>query len=109
MWKTEEGVKWKLSGAGFKEVQAYSSPVYMPFEDPTEIINYLISTLPFMPMLTKDMTSEEISRSRDLMIQHVKEEYADVKLPGLANYWRGEEVRASEDHVRFEYFFLQDE
>jgi SAM-dependent methyltransferase len=84
MWRTEEGVKGELDGAGFKESQAYSVPIYMPFEDPTEIVDYLMSTMPFMPMVTKDMTTEEISRARDLMIQHVKEEYADGKLPGIA-------------------------
>ena len=43
-------------------------------------------TLPFMPMVTKDMTEEEVSRSRDLMIQHVKELCPTLpgKLPGLA-------------------------
>jgi hypothetical protein len=58
----------------------------MSFEDNTEIVDYLMSALPFMPMLTKDMTGEEIRRSRDLMIQHVKEEYPTLpgKLPGRA-------------------------
>ena len=86
MWKTEDGVKGELEAAGFKDVQAYSASLYIPFEDHMEIVDYLMSTLPFMPMFTKDMTAEEISRSRDLMIQHVKEEYPTLpgKLPGLA-------------------------
>lgn len=85
-WTTEDGVKGVLEEAGFKDVQTYSAPVYMPFEDHTEIVDYLMSTMPFMPMFTKDMTKEEISRSRELMIQHVKEEYPALpgKLPGLA-------------------------
>lgn len=86
IWKSEDGVKGELEAAGFKNVQAYSASIYMPFEDYVEIVDYLMSTLPFMPMLTKDMTAEEISRLRDLMIQQVREEYPTLpgKLPGLA-------------------------
>ena len=56
----------------------------MPFEDPAEIVDHNMATLPFMPTITKDMTAEEISRARDLMIQYVKQEHPDGKLPGLA-------------------------
>lgn len=52
-WTTEDGVKGELDATGFKDVQTYSTPVYMPFEDHAEIVDYLMSSLPFMPMVTK--------------------------------------------------------
>jgi SAM-dependent methyltransferase len=52
-WTTEEGVKGELEATGFKDIQTYPAPTYMPFEDHLEIVDYLMDMLPFMPMVTK--------------------------------------------------------
>lgn len=50
-WTTDEGVRGELEATGFKDIQIYSAPVYMPFDNHVEIVDYLMNMLPFMPMV----------------------------------------------------------
>ena len=63
-WTTEDGVRGELDATGFIDIETYSAPVYMPFEDPVEIVDYLMSTLPFMSMVTKVCDSQSNLQSQ---------------------------------------------
>jgi hypothetical protein len=79
-------VRGELKAAGFKDIEVFSVPTYIPFEDHAGIVDHLIATMPFVPFLTIDMTGEEIGRAEELMIEHLKTEYPTLpgKMPGLA-------------------------
>ena len=85
-WISEEGIKGELKAAGFRDIEISFAPLDMPFEDHSEIVDHPMNTMPFVPFLTKDMTDEDISRARELMIENLKKEYPTLpgKMPGLA-------------------------
>ena len=74
-WKSVEGVRAELEAAGFRNVKAHSVPLYMPFETQAELVHHLVSTIPLMKKLTADMTSDEVSQAKDLMVQFITEKH----------------------------------
>ena len=74
-WRSSEGLGGELEAAGFRDVQVFEAPSYMPFEDHEEIVQYLVSSLPPMKMLTADMTKEEIQKVVDMTIDWLKNKY----------------------------------
>jgi SAM-dependent methyltransferase len=74
-WRSKEGLRGELEACGFRNVQVFEAPTYMPFEDHEEIVKYLVSSLPPMRMLTADMSKEEIQKVVNLTTGWLKKKY----------------------------------
>ena len=74
-WRSAAGLRGELEAIGFRNVQVFEAPSYMPFENHEEIVKYLVASLPPMRMLTADMTEEEIQKVVDLTVDWLKKKY----------------------------------
>jgi len=74
-WRSKEGLRGELEATGFRNVQVFEAPSYMPFEDHEEIVKYLVSSLPPMRMLTADMTKEEIQKVVNMTTGWLRKKY----------------------------------
>ena len=74
-WISIDGVKGELEATGFRDIEVFEVPSYMPFEDHQEIMEFLVGNLPPMKMLTADMTGDEIRRVIDLSVDWLKERH----------------------------------
>ena len=72
VWRTEEGVRSELEEFGFRDVKVFKTESYMPFENYDEVARFILTKFPIMAKITADMTSEELGKVRDLMVEHIR-------------------------------------
>jgi precorrin-2 methylase len=78
-----EGLKATIEEAGFKDVEAYKVELYLRFESPEEIIDLELRSMPLVAMVTSDMSEEEVSKWRELMVKEVREKYPEGQMVGI--------------------------
>jgi ubiquinone/menaquinone biosynthesis C-methylase UbiE len=78
--RSVEGLKATIEEAGFKDVEAYKVELYLRFESPEEIIDLELRSMPFVAMVTSDMSEEEVSKWRELMVKEVREKYPEGQM-----------------------------
>ncbi|KAJ9145022.1 hypothetical protein NKR23_g5530 [Pleurostoma richardsiae] len=85
IWHTAESCIGLLKEAGFSDVQGKTVDIYMHYDSYEGVVDFLVGVLPFMPRLMSDMTHEEVARSKEVMVEHLKKES-----PSLPGKMRGE-------------------
>ena len=85
-WSTIEGVREQLEKAGFRDIDARTTESVMPFDDYDEIARYILTQFSIMNNMTAAMTTEEMGKVRDLMVQDIKAKHLFVlgRLRGTA-------------------------
>ncbi|KAI9836286.1 MAG: hypothetical protein M1819_001623 [Sarea resinae] len=79
-WTTTAGVREQLEKAGFRDVEAREVRAHLAFDDPVTTVNFFVRRLPLMAKVRAGLTADEIDRTCELMIQHLREKY--TQLPG---------------------------
>ncbi|KAK3639970.1 hypothetical protein LTR56_012144 [Elasticomyces elasticus] len=85
-WMTTDGVKAEMEKAGFRDVETHQCPVEMPFQDHETFADFFIEKLPHMRALIKDMSEEEVTQLRELMVSGMKKQCPNAPgaLKGIA-------------------------
>jgi SAM-dependent methyltransferase len=74
-WSTVEGLRAELEVAGFRDVDVHTIETHMPFDDPEEISRFILTQFPLMTQATADMTSEELEKVLELMVEFIKSKH----------------------------------
>ena len=67
-WKEVEPLRAELEKAGFREVESFEVETKMEFERMEPFVDFMLTKMPHMQMLTKDMSEEEMARVKQLMV-----------------------------------------
>lgn len=68
-WREAEPLKAELEKAGFREVESHEVPTKMEFERMEPFVDFMLYKMPHMQMLSKDMSEEEMSKLKTLMME----------------------------------------
>ena len=71
-WENVDLMKKELEKASFKDVESYQVDVEMPFEKMEPLLDFMITKMPHMIMLTQDFSKEEMDRLRALSLEEGK-------------------------------------
>jgi ubiquinone/menaquinone biosynthesis C-methylase UbiE len=74
-WSSVDKVINMLSGAGFKNVVSKEFEVGLPLERYDDAVQFVFGGFPRMKPVLEDMSSEEIEKARQLMLEYVKEKH----------------------------------
>jgi ubiquinone/menaquinone biosynthesis C-methylase UbiE len=74
-WSSVDKVINMLSGAGFKNVVSKEFEVGLPLERYDDAVQFVFEGFPRMKPVLEDMSSEEIEKARQLMLEYVKEKH----------------------------------
>jgi SAM-dependent methyltransferase len=74
-WRTIEGVRGELEATGFKDIKVHTVETYMPFEAYDEVARFILTQFPGMARMTGDMSREELEKTRDLMVEHIRSKH----------------------------------
>ncbi|PNS19031.1 hypothetical protein CAC42_1767 [Sphaceloma murrayae] len=83
-WRDVDSFRGELERNGFSKVEIHEVKMAMGFDDERELVEGLWKALPFMKSLTEGMTEEDMSRTKDVMVERVKERFPEKELPGKA-------------------------
>ena len=72
-WSHVELLKQEVEKAGFRDVQAERVSVSMQYEKHEVLVEWLLTKMPFVLALTKDMSEEEMGRLREAAVQKCRE------------------------------------
>lgn len=72
-WQSQAGVRREMAQAGFRDVETVAVGVDLPFRDHRSMCEFFLTKLPHMIAMTKDMSSEEVEKVLQLMVQSMKE------------------------------------
>ena len=81
IWSHSSRVEALMKEAGFDHVEIIPVNSYIPFNDPSKMID-MFWEMPFTPALTGDLTAEEVKQLKDHYTKYVAETYTDGKMPG---------------------------
>lgn len=71
-WSTVSGLTRELENAGFREVEVHRVETFMGFESHKQIVNFLVTKLPHMRLLTSDMEQREVAMLERIMAERLK-------------------------------------
>ena len=80
-WMDAELMKAELEKAGFKDVESHQVPTTMQFDKLAPLVDFMITKMPHMVMLTKDFSEEEMAKLKELMTAEGKKMNPDE--PGV--------------------------
>ncbi|KAK5127191.1 hypothetical protein LTR85_008552 [Meristemomyces frigidus] len=85
-WSNTAAVESELKKAGFRDFESYRVPVEMKYESQESIVEFLVTKLPHMVAICKDMSDEEVTRLKEVMVDEAKRMCPDApgKLEGVA-------------------------
>ena len=85
-WQSIKGVKKTLSDAGFKNVLAKEFEVGLALDTRQEAVDFVMEGFPYVKPLMADMSEEEVTKTKDAMLQFVKERHPGepLRLTGTA-------------------------
>ena len=72
-WSNVDLLKAELETAGFKDVTSERVAVTMQFENRDSFVDMLVTKMPHMVAMTKDMSAEDVQRLRELSIAKCEE------------------------------------
>ena len=72
-WSSDAGVKTEMEKAGFWDVEAHRVHVQMHVESHERLVEMILTKMPHMIALTKDMSEEEVVKTREIMGKELKE------------------------------------
>ena len=72
-WSDVDLLRTELETAGFRDVKSERLAVTMQFESRENFVEMLVTKMPHMVAMTKDMSAEEIQKLRELCIARCKE------------------------------------
>ncbi|KAK3675468.1 hypothetical protein LTR78_004551 [Recurvomyces mirabilis] len=71
-WTSTGGIEGEMRKAGFKDIETYEVVVDMPYQSYDSFADFMITKMPHIIALSKDMSKEEMAKYKDLFIEKMK-------------------------------------
>lgn len=71
-WSEADKLKGELVKAGFQDVEAFEVDTQMEFERVEPFVDFMLDKMPHMVALTKDMSEEEVARTRTRVVEECR-------------------------------------
>lgn len=71
-WRSTTSLQGEMEKAGFRDVECHQVPVEMKYETHESIVEFLITKLPHMIALTRDMSEEEMTKLQEVMVEEAR-------------------------------------
>ena len=72
VWSSAEALKGELSKAGFQDVETQRVNVTMAFKTHESIVEFMVTKMPHMVMMTGDMSAEEVGSFKSIMVEEAQ-------------------------------------
>ena len=76
-WMNGDLMKAELEKAGFIDVESHQVPTAMRFDTLASLVDFMLTKMPHMVMLTRDFSEEDITKLKDIMVAEGKKMNAD--------------------------------
>ena len=72
-WRIASGVGDEMQKAGFRDVETHRVTVHLGFETHASFVDFMFTRMPHMVAVTKDLSAEEMEKTKALAMQRMKE------------------------------------